>query len=239
MVDYESTKVLNDYLLFHYGSAEQNMPWAFVGDQYCHFVERVVGHFSAAEVERSLDIGCAVGAASFLLSKNSAEVIGLDFSQGFIDAANQLKEHGTLAIQIQQEGEIYVDSEVSLPCDALPERVSFQQGDAMNLPENIGSFDRVHVSNLLCRLPDPKKLLERLPSLVNSGGELVLATPFSWLEEFTPRENWPEGDSWAWLSQQLESHFSLVSCNDEPFLIREHVRKFQLGISKVSVWRRK
>ena len=55
----------------------------------------------------------------------------------------------------------------------------------MNLRNDLGSFDLVHAANLLCRLTDPEKLLARLPQLVRSGGQLLLATPCTWLEEFT------------------------------------------------------
>lgn len=40
------------------------------------------------------------------------------------------------------------------------------QGDACNIPQNIGPFDVVLASNLLCRLPDPYLFLRRLPTLV-------------------------------------------------------------------------
>ena len=41
------------------------------------------------------------------------------------------------------------------------------------------------------------------------------------------------------LKKILSPHFELSVCKDLPFLIREHARKFQLGISEASVWVRK
>lgn len=108
----------------------------------------------------------------------------------------------------------------------------------MNLADDLGSFDRVHAANLLCRLPEPKRLLDRLPALVNAGGELVLATPCTWLEEFTPPENWPTAGTFEWLQECLVPHFSLIRRAEEPFLIRETARKFQWTTSLVTVWRR-
>ena len=108
----------------------------------------------------------------------------------------------------------------------------------MNLPSDIGEFDRVHAANLLCRLPEPKRLIERLPELVKAGGELVLATPCTWLEEFTPPENWPPNGTFEWLKSSLAGHFSLIHQADEPFLIRETARKFQWTRSLVTVWRK-
>ncbi len=108
----------------------------------------------------------------------------------------------------------------------------------MNLRDDLGSFDRVHAANLLCRLPEPRRLLDRLPDLVKPGGELVLATPCTWLEEFTPRGNWPAGETFAWLAESLAPAFDLVKRTEEPFLIRETARKFQWTTSMLSVWKR-
>lgn len=237
--DYESEKLLNEYLLMHYGTHEELMPWG-VGSLAAHdFVSRTVTYFTPKSVRLSLDLGCAVGKTSFLLSQSSQKVIGIDFSQSFIDAANVMKEKGSMPFRYLEEGNTYSESVAHLPENVIPERVSFAQGDAMNLPEGFSGFDRVHASNLLCRLPDPEKLLDRLPSLLADGGEVVLATPFSWLKQYTPVEKWPQGDSWEWLKGIMEKNFTLMQEADEPFLIREHARKFQLGISRISAWRKK
>ena len=214
------------------------MPWAIGGLAAHDFVSRTVEFFTPKFVNLSLDLGCAVGRTSFLLSKSSKKVIGIDFSQSFIDAANLMKEKGGMPFNYQEEGDTFSSSVALLPEGAEPERVSFAQGDALNLPEGFKGFDRVHASNLLCRLPDPQRFLDRLPTLVTQGGEVVLATPFSWLEQYTPKQNWPKGDSWEWLQAAMSEHFTLTLETDEPFLIREHGRKFQLGISKISVWKR-
>ncbi len=239
MQDYESQKLLNEYLLMHYGTSEERMPWTLGGIGDLDFVSRTVEFFTPKRVGLSLDLGCAVGRSSFLLSKTSDKVIGIDFSQSFIDAANQMKEHGSIAYEIHEEAERSVDAVALMPEGASPEKVSFAQGDALDLPAGFKGFDRVHASNLLCRLPEPMLFLERLPQLLASGGEVVLATPFSWLEQYTPKEKWPQGDSWEWLQAAMKEYFTLKQETDEPFLIREHARKFQLGVSKISVWVRR
>lgn len=61
---------------------------------------------------------------------------------------------------------------------------------------SMGSFDVVLMANLLCRLPTPKTCLARLGgpnALVQPGGHVVLTSPFSWLEQFTDKENWMGG----------------------------------------------
>ena len=112
----------------------------------------------------------------------------------------------------------------------------------MNLRPGLAGFDAVLAANLICRLPEPRKFLDRLPQLVKSGGQLLLTTPFTWLEEFTPRENWLARDgrrSFEVLKEILTPHFELQATKDLPFLIREHERKFQYGIALGTRWLRR
>ena len=104
---------------------------------------------------------------------------------------------------------------------------------------SFGDYDIVHAANLLCRLTNPLKLIERLPSLVRPGGQLLLTTPCTWLEEFTPRGNWPQGSTREWLTSLLEPRFDLSKTCDMPFLIREHARKYQWSVALGMRWRRK
>ena len=109
----------------------------------------------------------------------------------------------------------------------------------MNLRDDLGSFDVVHAANLLCRLSEPQSLLDRLPSLVNPGGQLLLTTPCTWLEEYTPSAKWPRGSTFEWLQEKLGAHFMLAHRADLPFLIREHARKFQWSVALGTRWVRK
>lgn len=70
---------------------------------------------------------------------------------------------------------------------------SRSQGDACDLPSNLSQFDAVLAANLVCRLPEPMKFFDRLPSLVKPGGVLVLVSPHSWLEAWTPKDKWIGG----------------------------------------------
>jgi putative 4-mercaptohistidine N1-methyltranferase len=237
-MDYESEKTLSDYLLMHFGEHDQRMPWSIGKLSALDFPRQTVSYFTQKRVVLSLDLGCAVGASAFHLSKTSDKVIGIDFSKLFIDTASQLKEQGEIHYRFQEEGNQYITSTAKIPEGSVVKNISFAVGDAMNLPEGFKGFDRVHAANLICRLRDPMKLLDRLPSLVKSGGELVLATPFSWSDAFTAKEKIPAGDSWEWLQAALKNDFQCIQHADEVFTIRDHARKFQLGVSKVSNWKR-
>jgi putative 4-mercaptohistidine N1-methyltranferase len=240
---YEDPQVMDEYLLFHYGKEQEilspDVQWPEGMRQALDFAKRTPSHLSKRPVARGLDLGCAVGRSAYEMTHHCENVLGVDFSHRFIAAANFLKEHGVLEYTRLDEGMLKTRLTAELPEGVNPQSVNFIQGDAMRLPEDLGRFDRVHAANLLCRLRDPALLLDRLGDLVVTGGELVLATPCTWLDAFTPRKNWPEADTFGWLKHHLADDFEWVHSCDEPFLIRETARKFQWTRSMVTVWKRR
>ncbi len=235
---YETEKLIAEYLLFHFAKPEEILPWEFGPREALDYPVRVAEHFSDQEVDRGLDIGCAVGRSTYEMARKCQEVIGIDYSHAFVEAAEKMKE-GPQQMPCLEEGHRQTDLTVSLPAETPAERCQFEQGDAMDLRDDLGTFDRILAANLICRLTHPEKFLARLPSLVHSGGEVVLATPCTWLAEFTPPENWPQGSTLAWLKETLSADFDLEHEANEPFLIRETARKFQWTVALVTKWRRK
>ena len=47
-----------------------------------------------------------MGRSTFELAKRFNQVVGIDFSHGFIDACNKLKMYGKLAYTVQTEGSL-------------------------------------------------------------------------------------------------------------------------------------
>ena len=244
---YETDRLLGEYLLFHYGSAEEIMPYPSGPRDAFDFPVRCarlcLDDLPAVPARaRALDVGCAVGRASFELARHCDTVAGIDFSRRFIDAANILKRAGELAFERLDEGTRTTQCFARVPRDIRRDRVTFETGDAMELRKDLGPFDIVLAANLLCRLADPAKFLARLPRLVKPGGRLVITTPCTWLGEFTPPSNWLcDGKSTTLdgLHRRLDPYFELVKTHDLPFLIREHARKFQWTVAQGSVWTRK
>lgn len=79
------------------------------------------------------------------------------------------------------------------------------------------------------------------------AGLLVIASPYTRLEEHAPREEWlggykRHGENFTTLDglkALLGAHFRLVQGPlDVPFVIRETRRKFQHTLSQVTVWER-
>lgn len=248
---YETDKAVAEYLLFHYGSSEEILPYPSGPTNALHYPVRcVVECFDSALLPsnaRGLDLGCAVGRSSFEMARICGSVHGIDYSHRFIEAANHLVEKGALNYERTDEGDLGTTLEATLPEGVDGSRVTFQQGDATALPEDIGTFDAVLAANLIDRLEDPGRFLASLPDLLNPGGQLVISSPYTWLEEYTPKSNWLGGferDGSAvrtveGLEAALESDFVKVKAVDLPFLIREHARKYQWSVAQGTIWIRK
>lgn len=260
---YESTRAVQEYLFMHYGAANIQMPYSFGPTEALKFPQRsaqicienyISNNPSTGNSKtpnniklRALDIGCAVGGASFQLATYFDEVVGIDYSQHFVDAAEKMKLNGVAEVSIQKQGSIFEKIEAKVDEDIDRNRVTFQQGDACNLDfENLGKFDVILASNLLCRLPSPRKFLGSLSSLLNVGGVLILISPYSWLEEYTDKSEWIGGvhvhagsaDVLLNVMARSSPDISFISRFDVPFLIREHERKFQYGVSDCTIWKK-
>lgn len=253
---YEQETALREYLLLHYGTRSQALPFeagplaALDFPRRC--AEKVIELARALGIEggRALDVGCAVGRTSFELSRHFGEVLGVDLSERFIGAAERLRTQGRLPYFLKEEGELGEEVEAVVPAGIELARVRFRRADACSLPAELLGFDAVVAANLVCRLPSPRALLERLGGprgLVRPGGLLFVTTPGTWSEVFTPREAWLGGHSrdgmplrtFDGLKAALQRDFELVAREDLPLLIREHRRKYQFIISDMTAWRRR
>lgn len=241
-MDYESEILRDWYLLFHYGSPAEILEG--IGFDATGLPPRCL-EFPKATAEmalggsgcgRALDLGCAVGRSTFELTRHAEEVIGIDFSGSFIECARRIREGDTIAYHRYAEMHQRELLGVTVDPDWRMERADFRTGDAMNLDPALGRFDLVHAANLLCRLSDPDRFLESLPDFVVPGGRLLLATPASWLEAYTPRVHHPHGDTLDYVAAKIGNAFVLESVVELPFLIREHRRKFQLSTAQTSLW---
>mmetsp|Transcript_2200 Transcript_2200/g.5440 ORF Transcript_2200/g.5440 Transcript_2200/m.5440 type:complete len:286 (+) Transcript_2200:101-958(+) len=244
---YETNRAVHEYLQFHYAKDSDLMPYGpdVAPTAALGFPRRCSElALKAPGRRRALDVGCAVGGMSFELARHFEHVVGIDFSQAFVNAAEHMKSKGSCDYTTKIEGDI---EETRLAVvDSLVDRsrCSFEQGDACALNPSLGAFDAVLAVNLLCRLPDPTAFLNRCTSLVSPGGVLVLVSPYSWLPDYTAKEHWLGGReagarSFQVVSGVLQSGgFELIERRDMPFLIRDHVRKFQWGCSDGTVWKR-
>lgn len=234
---------------------------------------------------QALDIGCAVGGSSFELAVKYPKVVGFDLSTNFIRVANRMRQLRPVMFDLPIEGDICA----SLKCQhnksaadirQITARVNFFVGDACRMKEMMqpgedGSlpllkakaYDAILLGNLLCRLPDPMACLEALPDLLTQIGVILIVTPFTWMEDYTPRDKWLGGyygdsdkatedgaedaahatkkkKSECWSTDRLQQEmerlgFVRIFLEEMPLVIREHQRKFQYNVSEASGWKRK
>lgn len=242
---YETDELISLYCDFHYGSEN------FGVKNFClNSVELLKPYLKDIKTSKALDLGCSVGRASFELAKIYDEVLGIDFSANFINVGVKLKLYDSLIYKVKKEGEIFDEKSVSLKdfdLEKIKDKVTFMQGDACNLKDIYTGYDLVFCSNLIDRLYYPQKFLEDVPSRVNKDGLLVILSPYTWLEEYTPKSNWLGGfikdnkevttlDS---LKENLLGQFELLDIIDVPFVIKETNRKYQHTISQMSIWKKR
>jgi 5-histidylcysteine sulfoxide synthase/putative 4-mercaptohistidine N1-methyltranferase len=242
---YETDGAVSQYCEAHYGRTffdVANFPAA------CAAI--CLEHMQGKAKNRALDLGCSVGRAAFELAREFRFVHGLDFSARFIRIAYQMQEKGLLRYELHEDGEIVSYHERRLTGLNLRQtagRVEFYQADALNLKPQFKEYDLILAANLLDRLSKPAKFLATIHERLNGGGLLVIASPYTWLEEFTRREDWiggfrKDGEPYTTLEglrDHLQHHFILIAePRDIEFVIRETGRKFQHSISQLTVWQK-
>lgn len=241
---YETDESIAQYCEFHYGAEN------FGVKNFCvNSVELLKPYIENIETKKALDLGCSVGRSTFELAKSFDEVTGIDFSANFINVGVKLKKYDSLTFKVKKEGDTFEEKTVSLEdfgLENIQDNVSFMQGDACNLKDLYSGYDLIFCSNLIDRLYYPQKFLDDVPNRVNDGGLLVLLSPYTWLEEYTPKNNWLGGyikdnkevSTLETLKTEL-SGYELLDTIDVPFVIKETNRKYQHTISQMSIWKKK
>ena len=245
---YETDLLVSQYAEFHYGDevfGVANFPKALAD-----LAIDAHGRLGNGTFANALDLGCATGRASFELARAFQRVVGIDYSARFIQVGAKLAETGVLRYTMPDEGELVTYHERHLEplgLAATAGRVAFWQGDACNLKEVFTGFDLVLAANLIDRLYSPRRFLDDVAGRINAGGLLVLASPYTWLEEHTKRAEWiggfkKDGESYTTLDglkDLLGGRFELVQGPQAvPFVIRETRRKHQHTLSEVTIWKR-
>ncbi len=240
---YEKDELINQYLEFHYGDEHfqvKNFAKACV--------DRSSKYFN--NTSRALDLGCAVGRSAFEFAKHFDHVDAIDFSARFIQNASQLQQTGNKKYQIPIEGDIHQLKTIDMDQLGLAEtahKCVFMQSDACNLNDKFSDYDFIFAGNLIDRLYSPKLFLESIHERLNSGGRLILTSPYTWLEEYTPKNEWLGGYkkngenqlTLQGLKEVLSSQFKLLATEDVEFVIRETARKFQHTVAQMTIWEKK
>lgn len=242
---YETDDLISQYCEFHYGDENfgvKNFPK--------NSVDLIKPYLDGVDTKKAMDLGCSVGRSTFELAKSFDEVLGIDFSANFINVGVKLKKYDSLVFKVKTEGELFDEKSVSLKdfdLEDTKEKVTFMQGDACNLKDLYTGYDLIFCSNLIDRLYYPQKFLDDVPNRVNQNGLLVLLSPYTWLEEYTPKKNWLGGyikdnkevKTLDTLKENLEERYELLDTIDVPFVIKETNRKYQHTVSQMSIWKKR
>ncbi|MGQ0842062.1 5-histidylcysteine sulfoxide synthase [Actinokineospora sp.] len=250
---YATQEMLNRYLLMHFGSVEDTFGRADHPLTPAHGYPQRLARFLLAEAERTgatlsrvLDVGCAVGGASFALAEGTASVVGVDLSAQFVETARTLARGESVAYERVDQGEVRTRKFARTTAATDGIGVEFVVGDACALPA-LGSFDAVVVANLLDRLADPEACLRQFTDsaeFLRAGGLLLVASPWSWQSGYTTPENWLGGRAQSSTSEHtlrrlLAGAFDLVAEANVPGTLRNHARHFELFDADVTVWRKR
>ena len=240
---YETDKLMSEYAEFHYGDSYFDVP-----NFPAALAKLAIAAMGNRPAHKALDLGCASGRATFELARHFDHVTGVDFSARFINQGVQLIQQGLLRYTLTDEGDLVFYKERSLAglgLENVKNKVEFFQGDACNLKSILTGYDLILAANLIDRLYDPTKFLANVHERINLGGLLLIASPYTWLEEHTKKEAWiggykRDGESFTTLDglkMILGSHFKLIQGPQAvPFVIRETRRKFQHTLSEVTIW---
>ena len=242
---YETDTLVAQYLDFQYG------PSHFGVANYAKTLADIASELCSNH-QRALDIGCATGRASFELARHFQHVDGVDYSARFIDVALSLAKQESFRYAMPLEGDLVQYCEARLTehdlGPAQARRIHFSQGDACNLKPKYDHYDLVLASNLIDRLREPARFLRDISPRLRSGGLLMLTSPYTWLEEYTPKANWLGGirengealSTHQALQRLMATEFEeLCEPRDIPFVIRETARKHQHTLAQLTIWRKR
>lgn len=129
------------------------------------------------EGDHLLDLGCGAGRHTFEALRRGARVVALD------QDVEELKGVEEMVTAMAEAGEIKPPAE---PVTMV--------GDALALPFDDGTFDRVVAAEILEHIPDDRAAIAELVRVVRPGGTVAVSVP----------RRWPERVCWALSDQYHE-----------------------------------
>lgn len=159
--------MLSEYAEFHYGESYFDVP-----NFQKAIAQIAIEKMGDKPAKHALDLGCAVGRASFELARHFDQVTGIDFSARLINLGVQLKRDGVIRYAVADEGDLLLYREQRLENFGLEDnahKVDFMQGDACNLKSVYNNYDLILAANLLDRLYDPILFLKQIHERINVG----------------------------------------------------------------------
>jgi SAM-dependent methyltransferase len=111
--------------------------------------------------DKVLDLGCGFGRHAYQAARLGAQVVAFDF--GADEVRSVQDTFGAMAVA----GEL----------DPVGSRVGSVQGDALALPFDDDTFDRVIASEILEHIPDDEQAMAELARVLRPGGTMAITVP--------------------------------------------------------------
>lgn len=112
-----------------------------------------------------IDVGCGAGRHSFEAYRRGADVVAFDQNAADLNDVDEILQ------AMKEQGEV--------PASATAETV---KGNALDLPYDDGTFDRVIASEILEHVPEDDRAIAELVRVLKPGGLLAITVP-RWLPE--------------------------------------------------------
>lgn len=125
--------------------------------------------FGVEPGHRVLDMGCGGGRHAFAVLRRGARVVAFDADQGELDGVRDM------AAAMVAEGEVPDGGELTCV-----------HGDALDLPFEDGSFDRIIAAEVLEHIPDDITAIRELARVLAPGGRIAVTVP----SRFPEQVNW-------------------------------------------------
>jgi SAM-dependent methyltransferase/uncharacterized protein YbaR (Trm112 family) len=170
---------LSIYLDAHYGDRSQPPPdgpvpgWG--GAELFSAVARLAA--AGGKVATAVELGCSVGRGLLAMGGGAELTLGIDLHLGALRVARRLCSGESLRYARRVIGRHYQAAQLTMP--AAP-NVQLVCADVLDPPLAPQAFSRVVACNLLDSVRTPRQLLSVVDGLCSPGGEVFLATPYSW-----------------------------------------------------------
>lgn len=198
---------LSTYAESHWGDLAEPRDAAGVAAaaSFLRLLERALELAAPPAGQPILDLGCALGRASFELANRLADrlaerleapVLGADLHLGLVRRAAAGLASGRFHFPRRQVGLVYERAAVDVRAGytrLLP--LDFWAADALRLPFAAATFGAVLALNLIDCVAAPLELLRELRRVLIPGGVAYLATPWDWSAGSTPFPAWLGGHS--------------------------------------------
>lgn len=187
-----------------------------------------VARLASRPVGRAVELGCGVGRGLLALWGGAQLVLGVDMHLGALRAARRILGGQGLLYARRVIGRHYQTAEIAAG-PVMPAHLIC--ADALDPPLAPQAFERVVACNVLDSVRSPRQLLSVADGLCAPGGDVTLASPYSWQSGIVD-ENQRLGGTTPELELRrifstgdgLEAAYTIVADEDLPWHLRRDAR---------------